>query len=388
MPDELKDLKTEDLDKRITDIPDSDAISSPGPADSTGTPASTGADPNVQKGTRGAAPIGEPAGKKDDATTTGTEGDQALLLAGKYKTPDDLTKGVEEITKRLNLHEVLLTEEIEAAKASGDWKGVEEVYKKLDAELTRKAEADKAKLTPAAVKPTGDVTTLSAEEIQRIKNETKERFNMELSEHPVIRDLADAGVEFPITKDTLTDLKQANYGLYMALKSAISEVQTKLEKEATGYAEALAGVYAATDEAKTEGTAYLTKINSEMGLGYTEDEMKAVVDAALQDKAVSEQKFGIDYPIKEAVRRYFWLNRHEEVMNRATESARAKGRTEHTEDLRKMRDKTTDTVSQAALPGSKNRSGVTGKIDFTNPENVRGAGDDALDQRLKELASE
>ena len=380
---EAKDLNDSALDQRIAELgrDDGDATPSTGPVDGPGTPASTEADPNASQGTQGAAPSGEPA--KGNAQPNADPNAQTALLAGKYKTPDDLAKGIGEIGKALNLPDYLLAERIEQAKATGNWKPVEEIYKKLDADLTRKREAEKAAATPTS-QPAA--TTLSAEDIQRIKSETAERFNSELADHPIMRDLAQAGVEFPITKETIEALKGQNYGLYAELRRAIGEVQSKLESEATGYAEALKGAEPAMAKARTEGSEYLAKLNSEYELGYNEDELKTMVESALSDKALMEEKYGVVYPIEKAVTRHFWSNHNEDALKRATTSAKVKGRTEHTEDLKTMHSKTTATASRASLPGSQNRAGV--KIDPTNRADVAGLADAELDERLKELASE
>lgn len=91
------------------------------------TPAEKGETQKGEEGKEAPAPGEKPA-----------EGEPQELLAGKYKTVDDLERATREIGKPLKMSDQFVSHLVERAKKSGDTAELEATYKALESELGRR----------------------------------------------------------------------------------------------------------------------------------------------------------------------------------------------------------------------------------------------------------
>jgi hypothetical protein len=305
------------------------------------------------------------------------------LLAGKYKTPDDLAKGLTEIAKPLNIHPLSLTTAINMAKKTGDWSEVEQLYTELQAELSTKPPTPpptKEGEPPVAGQPApaSDKGELTNEKIQQLVTADVKR---RLAQHPIRQKFERKGVSWPTTVEEVEELEDTYPVLAIELREAMRDIYTTSAKEFNDYAEALMGVGQATDNAKSEGVKQITALSEKYKLDLKPEEVNTLVQQALDSGSptVFEDKHGVKHPTAQGIVK--WIKAETDLFDRLNLASTQRGRAAHSQDLRTMKEKTLSSISTAGLPAKRQRT-ETPEVDVNDPDQVSKMTEQEILERL------
>ena len=392
---DLNSLPIENIDKQINDIiqkPDESQYSGPdnGPAASEKKPETT------EKDNQGADKPG--ADGKDGAgggeTAKPGEGGE-MQFAGKFKTGDDLIKGTLELAKKLGIPESLLKRDIDRAKKDDNFEDIEERYKLLEAEFSRKTAAEKAAGGKDGQGADGakkvDPPLSEAERVEQIKtwnNYVLESVNEHLANHPIRERFTKRGIDWPEKAEdwaALRDDPQTEY-LYDQVVAIIKEKTHELEEFRNNYFQTMDAADAARGKAETSLRQYIASVNEKRNLGLSQEEIDADVKATMESNSplVFEDRFGVAVPTETGAQKYWRAEIMEKYLDKAIENAQVDGRKQHAEDLQKMKDRTVESISSAKVPGSRSSSP---KVDLRSDAEVRSLSEDDLNKHIARVAA-
>jgi hypothetical protein len=377
--DQIRNLSDEALDKAIVGEPT--APPTPPPATP---PAAPPAEPPVVPA---AAPTPIPA--PAPVTPTPAPGDAPKLFAGKYKTEDDLAKGLVEIGKPLQIPLAALQKAVELAKTTGNWQAAEEMYVSLNEELERrkaeKAAPPPATTTPPVQPPQAIAPSIGAAEIERTIQQVvaRETFK-EVSSSPVVAELRRLGVDFPTTAEAWAQLKLDYPAHWMELKQHMERVYNENYREALAYQQALLEADPAFESERQSATAKIKEFYEKNGLEIDEASLKAQLDQLQTLGVETTNRNGVEFPVKDAYWRSFLLANVNDLLPKVKLASEVRGRIQHMEDLRRMSATTVGSISTTPAPGSSRVVSPTVNVDDT--EAIHKLSDDALEEEIKKLS--
>lgn len=398
MADEVKDLTS--LPDKEVDTKLNEALSDAPPVEPV-IPAK--AEP-AKADTSPAAQDTPPAKAENKQSTEPPIGDQPLL-AGKFETPAMLEKGVNELVKNLKVPfevKFFVERELKNAQKSKDFKEVEDLYKQLQSEFTRRSEEAKSGRTEdvqveeqSSEADTEEFRHLTPqEETTWIEGETMRA----LQSHPIMAELRQSGLDLPLRatpeerNQWITDMKSNYPVLFVDLRNAISGIRQDTKTF-------LEGVYKEHDEkqkfiqeqlpaltktAKEKGEQFITEFNKKFPIGLTPEEISSIVEEGIKDPKFMVDQKGLKIPTETSVEDYFLTKVMRQKLSEMTQNAENKGRTQHVEDLKKMEAKILDTASTASLSKRSDRTAST-KIDFSKKEDVSLLSDKDLNAEFNKL---
>jgi hypothetical protein len=336
-------------------------------------------------------PAGEQAPATPEETPPGTETEpepgaepepEPKLLAGKYKSTEDLAKGLTEIGKPLGIHPGVLERAVADFQKSGDWDKGEELYVELNRQLEERKAADAAARgqEPQPAQPdTGPETTApTPEEVGRIvANETMKQ-TIQL---PVVAEMKRLGVEMPTTEEAWAQLKVEYPAHWIELKTEMQKIYNDLWQEAQEISKAEQGVDAAFKAERETASEKIREFAKENDLGITDEEIDAFLKETEAGGSLTEDRHGVRYPREGAYWHYFLVKKMPELLPKIRQSAEARGRVQHTQDLKKMGSETVETIS-TTIGGTKKQTDAP-KIDAEDRDSLANLSDTDLDREIE-----
>ena len=320
------------------------------------------------------------------------------LFAGRYKTEDDLEKGVGELAGKLDQPTYFLKKEIAEARKSGDWAGVEELYKELQAIDTRRNQADHARQGQVdaereRLRSEQDVQVSETERVEAVKkwnDFTAREYGRQIKEHPIQQQFTERGMPFPETKEDVENLRLTDPVLFFELREATKELLAGIDDFRVRYFDAKAKQPELLQSARGEAEKAIKAKNDRLKLGLTDVQIQADLDGIfkLQDNPfIYEEKDGVPTPRANGAAKYWNAEMLDQYLEKAVVDAENRGALRQADDLRKMRAGEIAAPSTSHIPGAAGRS-ASRKPNLRSEADVRGMSDkdlaEAFDKKLAE----
>lgn len=302
------------------------------------------------------------------------------LYAGKYKTVDELKKGLLEIAKPLNYNPKFLERLIAFAEKTGDWQSVEETYKDLNDALSKNQKATE----PAPPKPPEEETALTeteqtrnAEKFAVVRDETYRA----IESSQVVQDLTEQGFDIPRTSEEFRELKAANYALAMEFSREYVRTFNIVRKEIDDYDKALTQADPHNKTAQETAKQQISELTKQLAVPYDEPKLTAFIAEALKSPIVYEDRHGIPYIRDGAILDYFRAKEFDTLAKAVKLAGELAGRTQHAEDLQTMKKDGLKSISTVPTPGAHAREPA--KIDVNDDRQLAAVSEEDIDNHLK-----
>jgi hypothetical protein len=386
--EDLRSLSDEELERQIAESgkPAPDAADSTGEAAATtgeGEGAGETTPPETGEETGDTPPPATEEGEKPPETP-GEEGEPPKLLAGKYKTENELAKGLVEIGKPLSINQEFLQDVVDLARKSGDFSKVEEMYGKLDGQLSQQREAEKAAAEAAPAKEPAPPATPSpetAEQREQLAGVIAEEVRVDLKSLPIARKLNEAGIDIPETKAAMDQLQELNPGLWVELRDEVKKLWDDKWAMTDSFIKAETELPTFKEQQRAEAKTKIKNLVSEYGLEFPETEIDKAFDEADSSGAYSEDRDGVTYPKSGGYYRHFMAEKLPDLLPEVRTKAEAKGREQYLADLKKMKEGTVDTVSTTKVPGAPATKEAKA-LDVNDREAVAHLSDEELQEEI------
>lgn len=330
------------------------------------------------------------AASADAAAAAPAKKDEAQLLAGKFKTTEELAKGFLEIAKPLKYNSKVLEKALELAKKTNDWAAVEEMYLELNAAVSAnvKAAADASvSASPAAGDPSRDTlqpTPGQDADERTVQLHALEETLRDVSGSDVARELLEAGIPLPDgfmtdvagTKQYMAKLKVDFPVQYLELKTA---VERKFQEHiATGkqVLKAFNEREAHETQLKTKELDRIKAYAQNVGMQVADEQLGQFIADKLKSQTVFEDRFGVPYLKPDALFHEWLLANHDAIVKSVRLSAEIAGRTQHATDLADMRKRSGSSPSTAGSSGAHRADPP--KIDMEDVDQVTELTDEQL----------
>ena len=324
-----------------------------------------------------------PAATEPAAPATPPEPAADTMYAGKYKTADELYKGLIEIGKPLGYNQKFLERMIDLAKKTGDLSSVEQTYKDLfdDLSKNRKTEAPKE---PAAATPEKDTPladTQAERETQEFQVVVDETYRS-LENHPLVAEMQAAGAQMPKTKAEFDQMKIDFPYLAMQFGSLFSSTFSNLKKEVGEYVKAQGEVESHNTTFKESEKQHIKETLKDLKLeGISDADIDKAVEDALKSDNIYEDRHGVKFIRDGGILEHFLAKDFRRLANLIKTNGEIEGRTQHAEDLQAMKNKGLRSISTVPLPGARRKDPAP--IDVDDDAQVASLSDDAIEKHLK-----
>jgi len=349
------------------------------PATETGEPAAAPASPTPEPtATPSETPAPEPATPKP--------GEEGYMFAGKYKSTEDLAKGILEISKPLQLPEAAFKQVVELAKKTGDWSAAEQFYKELDGELSHRRSTTPAQpamppTTPPAPSQTVTPGEPPPEAVEQELGRIIARETWTQSQNlPVVVELRNMGVDVPTTEEGWRQLKMEHPAEYIELKQEMQKVYSGLWEESRAYMKAQNELPSAVSAERDNARTKINQLLGEYGVKVADDQINQILAKAEQENPFYEDRSGVRYPATDSFFRYFLVQQLPTLLPEIRAAAELRGREAHIKDLAEMHRKTIPSVAA----GSRVTGPLTDvKVDLDNPDEIARLSDEELERHIR-----
>lgn len=303
----------------------------------------------------------------------GTPAPAEMKYAGKFKDEDALVKGVEELSKKLELNPVLQAT-IEAAKRDKAFGTLEAVYKQLEVEQGRKASAPpKPILEPDKVAAAAPDTSE-----EKLLNAVAAMTYSDLSRSELAEEFAKEGLEMPKTSKEFDALKTSSPYLASEYKRLFTATFEDHLGKARKHIEAKSKVETDNKTVVDSDTQAVKSFAEANGIKLTDAEMKAVVDTTLAMSWAFDTKDGVKFLRPGVLQAVFMSNVLPTKLAEIRQSAILRGRQQTIEDITAGRNKEFVTASTAGPGGSRGRQTIAKPIDVNDPDQIHQMTDEEL----------
>lgn len=325
----------------------------------------------------------EQLGKEPDTeeTTEGepapTEGDDQLF-AGKYKSFDELVKGVDQIAQKLGYSSKAFQHVVEAAKAADDATSVEALYKGLEGQLGEKGAVTQGEAKPgqeSAPAGTSSTDTFNPQD-PKVTVAVDQLTASQIAQSGLAGEFQKANLPLPTNMEEFDQLKVLNPYLAMEFKQLYSQMYQRNLGEAKGYFDAAKTVESSNAKVIDTDTKALTQIAEANGFKLTPEEIAEVKSAALGVPYNYETKYGHKFLRENAVRDHFMATKMLAKLEEIKVAQQAEGRVQAVNDLNAAGKREIRSVGTSRL-STKTRA-IQKMPDLNDPAVLAGLPDEAL----------
>lgn len=331
--------------------------------------------PTPEPGTEQDTPGKDTAAGAEAAAAEKAKAD-ATKYAGKYATTDDLAKGVNEIAKKLGID---VTAFVEAAKASGEFKTLESLYKQYEKTLSEKGSVTTdAGKTPGA-SPATDTKpsdTFNPNDPQ-VANAVDRLTLSQIAQSNLAQRMQAKGYNLPTNMEEFDALAEVNPYFAMEFKSTYEKLYGANLEQAKGYFEARNTVEGANAKVVDTDTQAINAMATEHGFKISPEEIAAVKAKALANPANYEDRYGHKFLRANAIRDEFLISSLAGKVKEIALTNKAAGRGEAIEDLSRHSKKEIGGLG-ASKAGSRTRA-IPKMPDLNDPDVVASLPTEALD---------
>jgi hypothetical protein len=347
-------------------------------------------------------PEKEIVSEKDDKEKDESEKEEAgpVLLAGRYKTGEELVKASDDLIRKLDLP---LTQSlplndafdrlIDKAKSTNDWSRVESFHKQLQSELSKKsAEKTKVKTTLAVLDKNAEDSTQvdeagRAQQLKKWDDYKAQRIWDKLQADTDLRDrFKRADQAMPRSREELDELRVSNEYLYDRYMDVINDLDAGLEDLRREHFVTIDKSRDLITKERESLQSSLQSMNEKLRLGMSEDQIEADIDAVFNNESpyIYEEKHGVLVPREGGALKYWRAEMMQKYLDTAIKNAETDGRKQHVQDLKTMKDKTTGALpSSSSIPGKKGKTEAKEVSEAT----VRNASDEDISKKINQIFS-
>lgn len=370
-------LSNEEIEKKISGAseasPETPTPAPPAKAEG-GTPGEKGAEDTEHE---------EPEKPTPDESAKGEEAEP--LYAGKYKSTDELEKGLGEALKRLNLPSSLYRRDLKEAKNSGDWSAIEEIYKDLESNATERdqARSKQEKDEQARIETERKAREEEATEQERTEIETKwnkfviDEVNRQVAANSDLKEIFDAaGLAFPPTRSQLDELRKdlSTRYLYDKVIQAASDVIDECRDHLNEYLETVEDAKERQTSVRDEAQKLIKAKADRFKFGLTDEQIKSDIETILKDVKnpfIYDTQNGVQVLRDAKSVLYAWSHEMQDAyIDAAIIKNKTDGAIEHAEALRNNKGKESLAPSATKIAGAAARSRPA-KVDLKDEQQVR-----------------
>ena len=297
------------------------------------------------------------------------------MLAGKYKTEDELVKGITNLAKTLGHDESSLTGSmVKIAIDSKNTPALEAMYKRMETELGKRSSS--AKPPESAPTQANQTADQQRDFVTRVAKAASEA----IADDPRVLAMKRDGFEVPTTQEEFDELKRVAYHHFAELRAAFQEKYNEYYREGQEYQKAVTTVDTVNQETITKDSERIRALAKENGIDITDAEIKELSDSILADPSALEERHGVAFLRDGSLYRAYVAEKFIADLPKVRAAISSKSRTEAVEDLKKAKSMAVDTISTSPTPG---RASVTAKpTDLADEKALRQMSKEELDERL------
>lgn len=337
-------------------------------------------------------PNGDGTGAAQAAAAAG--GEPEKLLAGRFKTTDDLAKGLLEIAKPLKYNSDFVQVALETAKETGNWAAVEKMYTALNKTLSAGGKAEGAPGAPGAQqdpekgKPAAETQVTEKEAVQiHAVRETYEA----VANSKIMRQLLQEGYKLPkgflvdakVTDEFMDTLKADGKAIeWIQLSQLMQTVYRKSVKEATEYLQAEAESKTHNETQKSAAVQSIKTFAQELGLPVTDEEITAFLTEAENDPYAVEVRNEVPFLKADGILNAWQMRNLKAIRQAEYLKGETTGRAQAAKDLAELgkRNRNNSSISNS---GGSNRRQENPAVDLDNQDEIENMSDAELNGPAK-----
>jgi len=327
---------------------------------------------------------------------------QNKLYAGKYTNTFDLIDGILEEVKYLKGDKKEIASLVEEAQKTGDWSKVENKYKELQAEVTRRIQEQKRQ---GDKQPSSSADSSVSQPQQKQENAgqdnympTQEEYNKvildvtlrQLKESNLATKFKASGVEIPTTQEELDALELSHPTLWVQFNEAFRQLWNANDMRAKAYLKAVqeAPKHNESELAKTKQR--IVDFAKEFDVAIPENEIENFLNEARNNEFLYEMRDGVKFLRDNAVFDWFMAKKALDVLRTIRDKSRVNGINEGAkqvlQNIEKAKKEMPKTISTAKNPPSSVKP-QQNKIDLSDYDQARTLGSAAIRRTIDQLLS-
>ena len=311
------------------------------------------------------------------------------LLAGKYKTPEELLKATtEEIVKPLGYSSKILEIAVEQAKKSGDYEPVERLYKELESELGRKTAKEKAEAEAKAAqeKEQPPAVTLPPEtDAERQGREALilQRTFEDLAISPIAREMTAQGLKVPESEDDIRELYKEDPWTVGKYAAEFQKIYGEYTKIALDHRKAVAEVGPHNETVKSAEVKKILDLAKEYGLDSVKlEDVEKFVESTYKTETLLEDRTGVKFYRSGQASREWFLENYRTILKKVKADAEMTGRVQHEEDIKELKALSVKSISTTPVAAKPERTAKP-KVDIEDVRQRALLTDEEIEERLR-----
>lgn len=322
--------------------------------------------------------------KPEDAPSPSEAPVEEKKYAGKYKTTDDLARGVGEAGKVLGFTEGMFEPLIEAAKKSGDWSAVEATYSKLNSEVGRRGGRgpEGTEGVQEASRPTPEGPTPELDE--KVHAAVTDMTFDQLQGSVLAGEFRKIGRELPKDSAAFEELTREMPYLAMRFREEFARAYGVNIQAASKYVAAVKSAPAENARALDSGILSVREEAKKYGVELSDADVEAIKSEVSANPVWYNVREGVRFLRPDAVKAHFMATRLPMLIPQMIAQAKAEGRIEASRKMEELRRKEVHTVSTSPLSGSVQPSRSTKKkVDENDLAQIEALSDEELEEATK-----
>jgi hypothetical protein len=316
------------------------------------------------------------AADKLAADKSGAEG----LIAGKFKTNDELVKAVEDTAATLKLNTKIIAPAIALAKESGRYNALADMYTALEEEQQAKAAAERG----ASEKPTLPSKAPVETEEERSNREAivQQHVMDELRGSDIAKELEKAGITFPETQDAVQEAYNKNPWLLGQFSEEFRKRFEAGNKVTLDHRNAVYEVTPHNDGVISGQTEGIMKMMTDLGLPAKREEIEVFVRETYQkDRFALEDRVGVAFFRDGYAKQAYTVANLDKILEQRRILDQREARAQYDKDMKEIRERSVQSISTLPIPSSPERLEEK-KVDVNDREAVARLSDAELDRLI------
>ena len=321
------------------------------------------------------------------------------LLAGKYKTENDLVNGIFEENRVVKGDLTPLLDLIEEARRTKDYSKAEAKYKELQTSATAKIAEEKKNLPPSqpqeqVQKPAQDKQPALPEQQlpspKEMETMVTSQVAKELASSALAKKFEAKGVRLPENQEELDAIEEDYPTLYVQYIREQDRLTSEVRQRGEAFLKVEREAPTHNEQQRTEARTQITEFAKRYGKEMNANEVNAIIKEIENKGDVWTSNLGVPYLEKGGIFRYFkaekgidFFDTHFQRAIADTKNQTAQATANLIEEFKKVGIKSVSTI---AIPGSGSQARQPSAIDWTKSEDRDMASEIALaaeiDRRL------
>ena len=301
------------------------------------------------------------------------------LLAGKYKTFDDLKHAALELNTKLYGETTAARLAAKELTAVTDTTELTDLYKSLESELGKQSQPEPPELEPDSQIPpeeTGDIDQATYN--QAVAQETVRQF----SQTPLWQEMRQQGIEFPSTAEQWQVLKDA-YPYYASrLESTMENLHNTVEAEAKAYRDATLKEDSYNSGIVESNRQKIIDFAKDLEINLKPEEIQQFIDANIGNQELYKDFHGASYLKEDALLKHWLASEFPKYTKAIKDIYQAKGRMQGVDDVEAARNKAVRSIGTSHVPAQSTRTKTPIKVTDIDEEMAGGLSEEEINKAL------